>query len=109
MRVVISWSSFSIAPWREEMRRIHQKQTHQQPRPTHVSTKRITSLHARGFDLDADCDRLADSRNRFGALAEHQIEIATLERHGVHRLTSSVRIVRHPPHHPLVERDWSNL
>src|SRR5205814_10389696 len=82
MRVVISWSSFSIAPWREEMRRIHQKQTHQQPRPTHVSTKRIMSLHARGFDLDVDSDRLADSRNRFGALTEHQIEIAARELHG---------------------------
>jgi len=98
MRVVIPWSSFNTASWREEMRCIHQKQTHQQPRPIHVSTKRIISLHARSFDLDVDCHRLADSRNRFGALAEHQIEIATLKRLGCHRPTRLFRIVRDRAH-----------
>src|ERR1700738_1799482 len=33
MRIVISCSSFNIASWREEIRCIHQKQTHQQPSP----------------------------------------------------------------------------
>src|SRR5438046_4258368 len=98
MRVVISWSSFSIASWREEMRRIHQKQTHQQPRPTHVSTKRIMSLHARRFDLDVDRDRLGNSRNRFGALIEHQIEIAALERLGCHCPTRFFDIIRDRGH-----------
>src|SRR6266487_1547771 len=94
IRVVISWSSFSIASWREEMRRIHQKQTHQQPRPTHVSTKRVMSLHTRGFDLDVDRHRLADSRNRFSALVEHQIEIAAFERLGCHRPMGFFDIIR---------------
>jgi hypothetical protein len=62
---------FNIASWREEMRCIQKKQTPQQPKPTHVSRKMSMLLHARGFDLDVDCDCLADSRNRFRALAEH--------------------------------------
>jgi len=71
MRIVISCSSFNIASWREEIRRIHQKQTHQQPRPAHVSTKMSMLLHAQGFDRDLDCDCLAYSRNGFRALAKH--------------------------------------
>ena len=56
------------------------------------------SLHARGFDLDVDRDRLADSRNRFSALTEHQIEIAALERLGCHCPTRFFDIIRDRAH-----------
>src|SRR5207247_4216164 len=48
MRLVISCSSSNIAYWRDEMRCIHQKKTHQQQRLSQVSTKRIMSLLVRG-------------------------------------------------------------
>jgi hypothetical protein len=51
-------------------------------------------LHARRFDLDVDCDCLADSRNRFRALARHQLEIAPLERLSCHRPARFFRIAR---------------
>lgn len=64
-------SSFNIASWRAEMRCIHQKQTHQQPKPIQVSANMPISLRPRRFDLDVDRDRLADPGESFRALAEH--------------------------------------
>jgi len=52
------------------------------------------SLHARGLNLDVDYNRLADSRNRFGALPEYQIEIAAFKRLRCDRPTSLLRVVR---------------
>ncbi len=37
------------------------------------------SLRARRFDLNVDRNRLTDSRDRFGALAEHQIEFTAFD------------------------------
>ena len=54
-----------------------------------MSTKRIILLRARGFDLDVDRNRLTDSRDGFGALAEHQIEFTAFDgfrRYGPTRL-----------------------
>src|SRR6266487_3533315 len=87
MRVVISCNSFNIVSWRDEMRCIHQKQTHQQPRPAQVSVNRIILLCPRRFDLDVDRNCLANPGDSFRALTEHQIKLPALERLGCHAPT----------------------
>src|SRR6266404_2303510 len=94
MRAVISCNSFNMASWRDEMRCIHQKQAHQQPRPIQVRANTVISLCPRRFDFDVDRDRLANPGDSFRALAEHQIELAAFERLRCHRPTRLFRFVR---------------
>src|SRR2546430_2531032 len=94
MRSVISCSSLSMESCRDEMRCIHQKQTHQQPSPAQVRSTTIISLRARCFDVDLDRDSLTDSRHRLRRLGEHQIEIASLEPISGDRPSRLFRVVR---------------
>lgn len=66
------------------------------------------SLRARGFNLDVDRDRLADSRDCLGTLAEHQVEITPFQRLGGDRPAGLFRVVRRSEQLHM-QSDWPGL
>ncbi len=65
------------------------------------------SLRACGFDLDVDRNRLTDSRDRFGALAEHQIEFTAFDGFRRYGPTRLFRVVRDGAEQFHMQRDRS--
>ena len=65
------------------------------------------SLRACGFDLDVDRNRLTDSRDGFGALAEHQIEFTAFDGFRRYGPTRLFRVVRDGAEQFHMQRDRS--